>query len=200
MPVKKPDPAIAHVHAPRFPQDPVEFLGNRRGLERLINALIDAVDLGRAAGEVCTSEGETFAVRVTRLDGDRRAEEWLRSGSPYWDIDDPMIARVLELMEENARLRQVVASLRRDASRSGGSTAREGTGRWPDAKAPGDRCRLPPLRLDSPPPGSGRRRARPWMGIFGARREAQDRGEIAGAGESDDSASGWAAPDAATAA
>jgi len=83
-------------------------------LERLINALIDAVDLGRAAGEVCTSEGETFAVRVTRLDGDRRPEEWRRSGSPYWDIDDPMIARVLELMQENARLRQVVASLRRE--------------------------------------------------------------------------------------
>ena len=50
MPAKKPDPAIAHVHAPRFPQDPVEFLGNRRGLERLINALIDAVDLGQRRG------------------------------------------------------------------------------------------------------------------------------------------------------
>ena len=68
-------------------------------------------------------------MRVTRLDGDRRAEEWLRSGSPCWDIDDPMIARVLELMEENARLRQVVASLRRERKslrgidRSGGDGA-----------------------------------------------------------------------------
>ena len=129
MPAKKPHPAILHVHAPRFPQDPVEFLGNRRGLKRLINALIDAVDLGSGAGEVFTSEGETFAVRVTRLDGDRRPEEWRRSGSPYWDIDDPMIARVLELMQENARLRQVVASLRRERKslrgidRSGGDGA-----------------------------------------------------------------------------
>ena len=39
---------------------------------------------------------------------------WRRSGSPYWDIDDPLIARVLDLTEENSRLRQVVASLRRE--------------------------------------------------------------------------------------
>ncbi len=128
MPAKKPNSAILRVHAPRFPQDPVEFLGNRRGLERLINALIDAVDLGRAAGEVCTSEGETFAVRVTRLDGDRRPEEWRRSGSPCWDIDDPMITRVLELMEENARLRQVVASLRRERKSIGGIDRSGGDG------------------------------------------------------------------------
>jgi hypothetical protein len=80
----------------------------------LIHVLIDAVDLGCGVGEMCTSEGEAFAVRVTRLDGDRRPEEWRRSGSPYWDIDDPLIARVLDLTAENRRLRQVVGSLRRE--------------------------------------------------------------------------------------
>jgi len=114
MHAKQPDMPIAHVHAPRFPHDPVEVIGNERGLERMINALIDAVDLGTGEGEVSTSEGETFAVHVLRLDGNRRPEEWRRSGSPYWDIDDPLIARVLDLTEENSRLRQVVASLRRE--------------------------------------------------------------------------------------
>ena len=75
----------------------------------MINALIDAVDLGTGEGEVFTAGGDTYAVRVTRLDGNRRPEEWRRSGSPYWDIDDPLIARVLDLTEENSRLRQVVA-------------------------------------------------------------------------------------------
>ncbi len=114
MPKKPPDPPIAHVHAPRFPHDPVEIIGNGRGLERLINALIDAVDLGGGQGEVSSSAGEAFAVRVTCLEGGRRPEEWRRSGSPHWDIDDPMIARVLDLTEENCRLRHVVSSLRRE--------------------------------------------------------------------------------------
>ena len=61
-----------------------------------------------------TSARESFAVRITCLEGDRRPEEWRRSGSPHWDIDDPMIARVLDLTEENSRLRHVVASLRRE--------------------------------------------------------------------------------------
>ncbi len=108
------DPPIAHIHAPRFPHDPVEIIGNGRGLERLINALIDAVDLGGGEGEVSTSAREPFAVRITCLEGKRRPEEWRRSGSPHWDIDDPIIARVLDLTEENARLRHVVTSLRRE--------------------------------------------------------------------------------------
>ncbi len=114
MPYKPPAPPVAHIHAPRFPHDPVEIIGNGRGLERLINALIDAVDLGRGVGEVSTSARESFAVRITCLEGDRRPEEWRRSGSSCWDIDDPIIARVLDLTEENARLRHLVASLRRE--------------------------------------------------------------------------------------
>jgi hypothetical protein len=134
MPKKLPDTPIAHIHAPRFPHDPVEIIGNGRGLERLINALIDAVDLGAGEGEVSTSARESFAVRITCLEGDRRAEEWRRSGSPHWDIDDPMIARVLDLTEENTRLRHVVASLRRERKSiqevdySGGDGAPQGGG------------------------------------------------------------------------
>ena len=108
------DASIAHIHAPRFPEDMLEIIGNRRGLERLINALIEAVDQGRGEAFVRTADGYDSAVQVTCLDGSRRAEEWQRSGSPYWDIDDPFVARILDLTAENTRLRQLIASLRRE--------------------------------------------------------------------------------------
>ena len=36
------------------------------------------------------------------------------SGSPHWDVDDPLIARILDLTEENPRLRRVISGLRRE--------------------------------------------------------------------------------------
>jgi hypothetical protein len=114
MPEPRPEQPIAHIYAPRFPDDPVEIIGNRRGLERLINALIDAVSRGDGQGQVRTSDGFDTSVRVTCLEGKRRPEEWRRSRSHHWDIDDPLVARVLDLSEENRRLRQVISSLRRD--------------------------------------------------------------------------------------
>jgi hypothetical protein len=105
---------IAHLHSSRFPHDRIEIIGNRRGLECLINVLIDAVSLGDGRGEIQSCDGYDSEVHVTRLEGKRRPEEWMRSGSHYWDIDDPLVARIWDLTEENRRLRQVVQSLRRD--------------------------------------------------------------------------------------
>jgi hypothetical protein len=102
----------AQIYAPRFPHDPIEIIGNRRGLERMINALIDAITLDHGTGFIQSSEGQTSELRVTRLEGNRRPEEWRRSGSPYWDIEDPLVARILDLTEENTRLRKVIMSLR----------------------------------------------------------------------------------------
>ncbi len=114
MAKKRTIPPIAHVYPPRFPHDSLEIIGNRLGLERVINALIDAVSIGKGCGEITTNDGFDADVRAICLRGPRRPEEWKRSGSPYWDVEDPMIARILELTEDNRRLRQVIALLRAD--------------------------------------------------------------------------------------
>ena len=111
---KPPEAPIVHIHPPRFPNDPVEIIGNPKGLERLINALIEAVSVGSGCGVVRTSDGHPSEVRAICLQGKRRPEEWNRSGSPYWDIDDSLVAKLLELTEENRTLRQWVASLRKE--------------------------------------------------------------------------------------
>ncbi len=108
------EPSIAHIYAPRFPEDMIEIIGNRRGLERMINALIEAVDQGQGEAFVRSCDGYDSALQVTCLEGARRLEEWERSGSPYWDIDDPFVARIVDLTTENTRLRQLIASLRRE--------------------------------------------------------------------------------------
>jgi hypothetical protein len=112
VPRKRPRPPIAHVYAPRFPHEPLEIIGSREGLEQLINAMIDGVSVGQGRGEICTNDGSDSEVRITCLEGARRSEEWLRSGSPYWDVDEPLVARLLDLTEENCRLRTVIATLR----------------------------------------------------------------------------------------
>jgi hypothetical protein len=114
MPAKRQEDPIAHIYAPRFPHEPIDIIGNRAGLERLICILIDAVGESRARGPILTSDGLEFEVRAVCLEGQRRPEEWRRAGSPHWDIDDPRIARIVDLTEENARLRQLIAQLRRD--------------------------------------------------------------------------------------
>ena len=108
---------IACVHTSRYPNEPVEIIGNRKGLERLINVLIEAVDQSRAEGFIQSSDGHEAPVSATCLEGVRRPEEWRRAGSPLWDIDDPFIARIVELTEENERLRGLIALLRRDRKR-----------------------------------------------------------------------------------
>jgi hypothetical protein len=112
MPAKQPQSPIAHVFAPRFPHEPVDFIGNRPGLERLICILIDAVGENWAKGSVVTSDGQECEVRAVCLEGKRRPEEWRRAGSPRWDLDDPLIARIVDLTEENGRLRRVIAELK----------------------------------------------------------------------------------------
>jgi hypothetical protein len=114
MPAKRPESPITHIYAPRFPHEPIEIIGNRPGLERLICILIDAVGERRAKGPVCTSDGCDSEVRAICLDGPRRPEEWRRAGSPRWDVDDPLIAQIVDLTEENSRLRRVIADLRRE--------------------------------------------------------------------------------------
>lgn len=111
-------PAILHVHGQRFPNDPVEIFGSTAGLERLINALIDAVNVGRGRCDFLVRDGFEAEARVACLDGPRRDDDWRRSGSPYLDVDDPLIARIIELTEEVGRLRRAVALLR------GGKAAR----------------------------------------------------------------------------
>ena len=104
--------AILHIHGQRYPHDAVEIFGTSAGLERLVNALIDAVHDGRGRGAFMVSDGCEGEVRVACLDGRRRSEEWRRSGSPYLDVDDPLVARIIELTEDNARLRQTLSALR----------------------------------------------------------------------------------------
>jgi hypothetical protein len=106
------EPAILHVHAQRFPHDAVEIFGTTAGLERLINALIDAVNVGHGRADFMVSDGFEGEVRVACLDGQRRREEWRRSGSPYLDVEDPLVARIIELTDDNARLRQTLNTLR----------------------------------------------------------------------------------------
>lgn len=109
----QPDPLpITQIYAPRFPGDPIEIIGNQEGLELLINAVIDAVSTGSGQTELSSSDGFESEVRAVCLEGNRRAEEWARSGTPYWDIDDPLVARILDLTEENRRLRDLVSALR----------------------------------------------------------------------------------------
>ncbi len=107
-----PEYPITHIYDPRFPHEPIDIIGNKPGLERLINVLIDAVGAGQAKGTVFTSDRFGSEVRVTCLQGRRRPEEWWRAGSPRWDVDDPLIARILELTEENDQLRQKLRALR----------------------------------------------------------------------------------------
>ena len=110
---------ILHIHGARFPHDPVEVFGTTPGLERLINALIDAVNAGRGRCDFLVRDGFDSEARVVRLDGPRREDDWKRSGSPYLDVDDPLVARILDLTEENARLRQTLSVLR--SARVGGA-------------------------------------------------------------------------------
>ena len=121
MPDKRHEPAILHIHGQRYPHDVVEIFGTSAGLEQLVNALIDAVHDGRGRGEFMVSDGCEGEVRVARLDGRRRSEEWQRSGSPYLDVEDPLIARIIELTEDNARLRQTLNALRNNRPASRGS-------------------------------------------------------------------------------
>lgn len=106
------DPAVLHIHGQRFPHDVVEVFGTTPGLERLTNALIEAMNSGRGRAEFMVSDGFEGEVRVCCLDGRRRDEEWRRSGSPYLDVEDPMVLRIIELTEENARLCQTIRQLR----------------------------------------------------------------------------------------
>ena len=112
MPDPRFDPAVLHVHGQRYPHDALEVFGTTAGLERLINALIEAVNTGRGRCEFVVRDGFDAEARVACLDGVRRDEDWRRSGSPYLDVDDPMVLRIIELTEENARLRQTVRQLR----------------------------------------------------------------------------------------
>jgi hypothetical protein len=112
MPPSPPEYPITHIYAPRFPHEPLEIIGNRPGLERLINVLIEAIGQRRAKGVISTSDRLDSEVRAVCLQGRRRPEEWRRAGSPLWEVDDPLIARILELTEENERLRRVVTALR----------------------------------------------------------------------------------------
>lgn len=117
------EPPVMHVHGQRFPHDSVEIFGTTPALERLINALIEAVNHGRGRCSFVVSDGYDAEARVACLDGDRRAEEWRRSGSPYLDVDDPLVARIIELTDEVNRLRLTVQMLHspRPAGSPGGN-------------------------------------------------------------------------------
>lgn len=121
-------PPVLHVHGQRFPQDPVEIFGTSVALESLINALIEGVTTGRGGCTFMVSDGNESEVRVACLNGHRRGEEWRRSGSPYLDVEDPLVARIIELTDEVSRLRQIVQMLRtpRTAGASGAGSGATG--------------------------------------------------------------------------
>lgn len=103
--------AVLRVHGQRFPNDPVEVFGTSEALERLVNALIDALESGRGRCGFLASDGHPAEVRVAVLDGTRRPEDWRRSGSPYLDIEDPLVARLIELSDEVQHLRHTLRTL-----------------------------------------------------------------------------------------
>lgn len=109
---KRDQPAVLHVHGQRYPHDAVEIFGSTTGLERLINALIEAVNGGNGRCDFMVRDGFEGEVKVACLDGPRRDEDWRQSGSPYLNVDDPLVARIIELTEDNARLRQSLSQLR----------------------------------------------------------------------------------------
>ena len=113
------EPAILHIHGQRYPQDLIEIYGTSTGIERLINALIESINCGRSKTEIVVSDGYEAEIQVACLDGARRDEEWKRSGSPYLDLDDPLVARIIILTDEVARLKQNLTQLRnRQSSRN----------------------------------------------------------------------------------
>ncbi len=114
MAANRPEVSIANIYAPRFPHEPIEIMGNQPGLERLVNVLIEAVGERQARSFLFTSDGHDSQVRAICLRGKRRPEEWRRAGSPRWDVNDPLIARIMELTEENESLRRLVTSLRHE--------------------------------------------------------------------------------------
>ena len=136
MPKLRPEPPIIHIYAPRYPEDLVEIIGNDKGLKRLIAVMIAAVNAGRGDSRVCTSDGHESAVSVTCLPGSRRPEEWSRSGSPCWDVDDPLVARILDLTEENHFLRQAIATLRHERKSIMDVEGLAGTGTVDDGPLP----------------------------------------------------------------
>ena len=116
------EPPVLHVHGQRFPSDMVEIFGSTPGLERMISALIDAVNVGHGKCGFVVRDGFEAELRVACLDGNRREEDWRRSGSPYFDIEDPLVARIMELTEENARLRQMISLLKTGKTAGKGAT------------------------------------------------------------------------------
>ena len=112
MSSRRSEPPVLHVHSQRYPHDAVEIFGTTAGLEHLVNAVIEALNVGRGHTEFMVSDGFEGKLRVACLDGKRRGEEWRRSGSPYLDVDDPLVARIIELTEDNARLRPTLNTLR----------------------------------------------------------------------------------------
>ena len=128
-------PAILHIHGQRFPHDPIEIFGTSPGMERLINALIEALNTGRGRSRFLVRDGFDAEVHAVRLDGPRREEEWRRSGSPYLDLEDPLVARIIQLSEEVARLREIIRHLKLKEARR----PTLGRGSTPNLKAPGRR-------------------------------------------------------------
>ena len=51
------NPAIHHIHGQRFPHDTVEIFGTTPGMERLINALIEALNTGRGRTRFLVRDG-----------------------------------------------------------------------------------------------------------------------------------------------
>ena len=117
------DQPILHVHGQRFPSDAVEIFGSTTGLERLISALIDGVNGGQGRCGFVVRDGFDAEIRVACLDGPRREEDWRRSGSPYIDVEDPLVARIMELTEENARLRQTISLFKSGMKAERGATS-----------------------------------------------------------------------------
>lgn len=117
MEAPKSESPVVHVYGPRFPNEAIEVFGNKRGLERVINALIDAINVGVGGGEVFANDGARSPLRAACITMHGRSEDWTRSGSPYWDLSDPYVAQIVRLAEENDRLKQTIATLERERER-----------------------------------------------------------------------------------
>ena len=112
LPKPRQEPAILHIHGQRIPQDLIEIYGTSKGIRQLLKALIESMSNRRAKTSIVVGDGYEAEIRVACLNGARRDEEWKRSGSPNLDLDDPLVARIIQLTEEVARLKENVKQLK----------------------------------------------------------------------------------------
>ena len=81
--IGKMDVDLLHIYPQAFWHDNAVVLGNRSALERLLNTVQKALDIGEAFTEVMTTDGEGYNVYVKVLNDPWDGEKWTTVSLPY---------------------------------------------------------------------------------------------------------------------